>query len=59
MKNQVFASVLAGVLFGFSALLMWFKKEEPFSAILMATSALLMLIYAYQIRNKEINRMFT
>ena len=51
MKNQVFSSVLTGILFAFSALLMWWKKDESVSAILLANSAVLMLVYVALLKN--------
>lgn len=53
MKNEVFASAMAGILFGFSALLMMFNKEEYVSGGLLAISGLLMIIHAVRIRNKK------
>lgn len=55
MNNEVFASVLAGILFGFSALLMWWNKDEPVSAVLLAISGLLMVVHAIRSRKRKKN----
>ncbi len=53
MNNNVFVSILAGILFGFSALLMFFRADEPVSVALLSISGILMFIYAWRIRNKK------
>ncbi len=53
MNNEAFASTLAGILFGFSALLMLYNKEEYVSGGLLAIAGLLMIIHALRIRNKK------
>ena len=53
MNHEAFSSVMAGVLFGFSALLMVVKKEEYVSGGLLAIAGILMIIHAITIRNKK------
>ena len=51
--SKTFASALAGILFGFSALMMLFNKEEWVSAALLGGAGVLMIIHALRLKNKK------
>ncbi len=53
MKNQAFTSALAGILFGFSALLMFLNKEEPLLPCLLTTAGLLMIMHTISLKNTK------
>lgn len=53
MNNQALASTWAGILFGFSALLMMYNKEEYVSGGILAVAGLIMIVHALRIRNKK------
>lgn len=55
MKNELYASALAGILFGFSALIMILNKEEYVSGGLLALAGILMVIHGIRSKNKKSN----
>lgn len=53
LNNEAFASAVAGILFGFSALLMMLNKEEYVSGAILAIAGVLMIIHTLRIRKKN------
>lgn len=52
-NNQVMASTYAGILFGFTALLLLWNKSEPLYIAMLGISAILMTIHAMRLRGKK------
>ena len=53
MNNSAFSSALAGILFGFSALIMILNKGEYLSGGMLAAAGFLMVIHAILVRKKK------